>query len=77
MQYRFKDNVQLSLLGYLPKDWQIFSDKERQDMAALQAELRSDPDFIASLEDLFTGINDIDETTELPPIKKNSRPKNS
>jgi hypothetical protein len=72
MKFRFKNNVGLALLGRLPKDWQIFSDEERKDIASLQAEMRADPSYIASLEDLFTGINDLDEDTELPPIIKNS-----
>jgi hypothetical protein len=77
MKFRFKNNVGLALLGRLPKDWQIFSDEERKDIASLQAEMRADPSYIASLEDLFTGINDLDEDTELPPIIKNSWPKSS
>lgn len=57
MQHRFKNNIDKALLGYLPKEWQLFSDAERADIAKLQADMKDDPAFVESLENLFTALD--------------------
>ncbi len=63
----------MALMGYLPKDWQLYSDEERK---ALQ-KTSHDPVLRTSLRDLMLGIEDIDDNTPIDPnaVIKNSKPK--
>lgn len=63
----------MALIGYLPKDWQLFSQEERQ---ALQA-TSHDVGFRTSFKDLLVGIDTIDDNTPIDPnaVIKNSKPR--